>query len=48
VLVRQINQVYDSLIAKVERFGSSVISFAGDSTTCWFDEQRSNVGTFQG
>jgi len=46
-LVQQINQVYDRLIAQVERFGGSVISFAGDSMTCWFDEQRSNVQTFE-
>src|SRR5262249_451486 len=37
-LARQINAVYDALIAQVDRYGGSVISFAGDSLTCWFDE----------
>ncbi len=36
-LTRQINAVYDSLIAEIERYGGSVISFAGDAITCWFD-----------
>jgi adenylate cyclase len=36
----QINRVYDALIAKVERFGGSVIGFAGDSITCWFDNEK--------
>jgi adenylate cyclase len=36
VLTRQINAVYDALIAEVDRFGGSVISFAGDAITCWF------------
>jgi class 3 adenylate cyclase len=30
----QINAVYDALIAQVERFGGSVIGFAGDAMTC--------------
>src|SRR5689334_4717551 len=37
-LVQQINVVYDALIAVVDRYGGSVISFAGDSIICWFDE----------
>jgi class 3 adenylate cyclase len=36
-LSRQINAVYEKLIAEVENFGGSVLSFAGDSITCWFD-----------
>src|SRR5687768_13643740 len=36
-LSRQINAVYDALIAQVERYGGSVIGFAGDAMTCWFD-----------
>lgn len=36
-LTRQLNRVYDSLIADVERFGGSVIGFSGDAITCWFD-----------
>src|SRR5690349_19994975 len=39
-LVQQINAVYDSLIAEVERYGGSVIGFAGDSITCWFSQNH--------
>ncbi len=37
-LTRQLNLVYAALIAEVDRYGGSVISFAGDAITCWFDE----------
>jgi adenylate cyclase len=37
-LSRQLNQVYDSLLAETDRYGGSVISFAGDGLVCWFDE----------
>jgi class 3 adenylate cyclase len=37
-LTQRLNTVYDALITQVERFGGSVISFAGDAITCWFDE----------
>ncbi|MCA9972756.1 MAG: adenylate/guanylate cyclase domain-containing protein, partial [Anaerolineales bacterium] len=37
-LTRTINAVYAALIARVERFGGSVIGFAGDAMTCWLDE----------
>src|SRR5204863_3354935 len=37
-LVQQINRIYDALIAQVEHYGGSVIGFAGDSITCWFDD----------
>ncbi len=36
-LTKRINAVYDALIAEAERCGGSVISFAGDAITCWFD-----------
>ncbi len=36
-LTVRINSVYDALIGEVDRFGGSVISFAGDAITCWFD-----------
>src|SRR5690606_39836512 len=29
--------VYEDLIGEVESFGGSVIGFAGDAITCWFD-----------
>jgi predicted ATPase/class 3 adenylate cyclase len=48
-LPRQLNQVYDALIAEVHRYGGSVIGFAGDAITCWFDEssEPSGVETFE-
>lgn len=33
-----LNKVYDGLISQVDRFGGSVIGFAGDAITCWFDD----------
>lgn len=36
-LTLRMNSVYDGLIGEVDRFGGSVISFAGDSIVCWFD-----------
>lgn len=35
-----LNTVYEALISQVDYFGGSVISFAGDSITCWFDEKQ--------
>ena len=37
-LTRYLNQVYDSLITCLDHFGGTVISFAGDAITCWFDQ----------
>ncbi|HOT92015.1 MAG TPA: tetratricopeptide repeat protein [Anaerolineae bacterium] len=37
-LTHQLNRVYDALVAEVERYGGSVIGFAGDAITCWFAE----------
>jgi len=36
-LTRQLNRVYDVLIAKVHHYGGSVIGFSGDAITCWFE-----------
>jgi len=33
-----LNSVYDALLTAVNRYGGSVIGFAGDSVTCWFDD----------
>lgn len=38
-LPQQLNRVYDALVAEVDRFRGSVLGFAGDAITCWFDEQ---------
>lgn len=37
-LTRQLNLIYDALIADVSRYGGSVIFFSGDAITCWFGE----------
>jgi adenylate cyclase len=42
-LTRHLNQVYDALIAEVDRYGGSVIGFAGDAITCWFADQDQSV-----
>ncbi|HEY1011053.1 MAG TPA: tetratricopeptide repeat protein [Herpetosiphonaceae bacterium] len=36
-LTHQINQVYDGLVAEVDRLGGSIVGFSGDAITCWFD-----------
>src|SRR5437868_3473009 len=36
-LTKQLDTIYDALIAQVERYRGSVIGFAGDAITCWFD-----------
>lgn len=37
-LTHRLNQVYDALIAEVDRYAGSVVNFAGDAITCWFDD----------
>ena len=34
---RHLNRVFGALVDEVDRYGGSVIGFAGDSITCWFD-----------
>lgn len=46
-LTVQINRVYDRLIAEIERYGGSVIGFAGDAMTCWFGEQDGATATLR-
>jgi class 3 adenylate cyclase len=36
-LPRQLNLVYDALIREVDAYRGSVIDFAGDAITCWFE-----------
>ena len=35
-LALHLNEVYERLIAEVDRYGGSVIGFSGDAITCWF------------
>lgn len=37
-LTYHLNQVYDALIEVLHRYGGSVLSFAGDSITCWLTD----------
>lgn len=37
-LTHYLDTIYTTLIDEVERYGGSVLVFAGDSITCWFDE----------
>jgi adenylate cyclase len=36
-LSRQLNLVYDAVIAEIDRYGGSVVEFSGDAITCWLD-----------
>jgi class 3 adenylate cyclase/tetratricopeptide (TPR) repeat protein len=36
-LSMQMGEVFSALVAEVEKYGGSVIDFAGDSMLCWFD-----------
>jgi adenylate cyclase len=36
-LARQLDLVYDTLIAEVDRYGGTIIGFSGDAITVWFD-----------
>ncbi|MCB0063980.1 MAG: tetratricopeptide repeat protein [Caldilineaceae bacterium] len=36
-LTNYLNLVYDAVIEELHRYGGSVIAFAGDAITCWFD-----------
>ncbi len=36
-LTQYLNQVYDALIAELDRYRGSAIGFSGDAMTCWFD-----------
>ncbi|MGB8644479.1 MAG: response regulator [Anaerolineae bacterium] len=38
-LSRQLNAVYGALVAEVDRYGGSVVTFNGDGITCWFEEK---------
>ncbi|MBL0345681.1 AAA family ATPase [Candidatus Villigracilis affinis] len=39
-LTKHLGTVYTALIAEVEKQGGSVINFAGDAITCWFDDSN--------
>ncbi len=36
-LTRQLNRIFDALVAEVHRYGGSVIALNGDAITCWLD-----------
>jgi class 3 adenylate cyclase len=43
-LTGHLNRVFGALIAEVHRFHGSVVSFAGDAITCWFDQSAAGNG----
>lgn len=47
-VTRQLDDVYAGLIREVHRQGGSVISFAGDAITCWFDGDDGRRGASAG
>lgn len=38
-IIRHLNRVFTVLIDEVHKHGGSVIGFAGDAITCWFDDR---------
>ncbi len=38
-LSKHLDSLYSALIAEVEKYGGSVIGFAGDAITCWFEDE---------
>lgn len=42
-LTKKLNAIYGALIAEVNRYHGSVIGFAGDAITCWFDGDWATV-----
>ena len=40
-LAKHLDTVFNSLIAETDKHGGSVVGFAGDAITCWFDESTS-------
>lgn len=44
-MTEQINRVFATLITEVERFGGSVLGFAGDAITGWFDDSSGSAPT---
>ncbi|HWQ12917.1 MAG TPA: adenylate/guanylate cyclase domain-containing protein, partial [Roseiflexaceae bacterium] len=43
-----LNRVFGALITEVERYGGSVIGFAGDAITCWFDDRSGEFAALRG
>lgn len=39
-LTKQLDLVYSALITEIEKYGGSVVGFAGDSMLCWFDRSE--------
>jgi len=37
-LTKRLEAVFSALLAEVEKYGGSVIGFAGDAMTCWFND----------
>src|SRR5690349_15488346 len=42
-LTLKINKVYSALIDAVDSYQGTVINFAGDAITCWFDAEQSDA-----
>ncbi|HUO46680.1 MAG TPA: AAA family ATPase [Acidimicrobiia bacterium] len=44
-LTRRLNTVLSTVVREVHRYGGSVIGFAGDGVTCWFDGDNGRRAT---
>lgn len=47
-LTGHLNRVYDALVGKVHAYGGSIIHFAGDAITCWFEGDTALRGVAAG
>ena len=46
-LTRQLNEVYNAIIAPIHRYDGAVIGFSGDAITCWFDDAGTVPGSLR-
>lgn len=44
LLTVTVNRIFDALIDAVDRRGGSVVGFAGDAMTCWFNDDDGRAG----
>lgn len=47
-LTGHLNRVYDGLVGDVHAYGGSIIHFAGDAITCWFDDDAGHRAVASG
>src|ERR1044071_342751 len=38
-----LNKIYDALVAEIDNYRGSILSFSGDAITCWFDDSQDSA-----